>query len=971
MAVSAFSPAPSSDSSSASTASPLWPLWPLPGFEALQSFQPFQPLADAFSDALAESAGAVQSSLGSAFSSALGSALSTAFSSAASPFAALSVTREPSAAASMPAMPALPAAAPAAIQPLFDYLFDAWQRSVLFLDVLRERGNQTYMHEKAGMPPVLAFDYEVIVDGRELQEPCNYALLRIKSEAGAQTDARMRPFVVIDPRAGHGPGIAGFKMDSEVGIALRKGHPCYFVTFFPMPTETQTIQSVGEAEVVFLRKVRELHPEADGKPFVIGNCQGGWAAALVAASAPSLVGPLMLAGSPLSYWAGVRGKNPMRYSGGMLGGSWMSSLAADLGDGHFDGAHLVTNFENLNPANTFWGKLYNLYAKVDTERERFLEFERWWGGHYQLNRAEIDWIVQNLFVGNHLTRNEVYAKHARAPVDLRNIRTPIIVLASWGDNITPPQQALNWIPDLYASVDEIVANEQVIVYCLHDKVGHLGIFVSASVANKEHTELFSALDLIDVLPPGLYEAKITDSTPQAGRLEALDGRYQIRFERRTLDDILALDDGRDDEQPFEVVRRFAENNQRLYDLYVSPFVRASSNALSAHLLREAHPSRVERSLFSDANPALGVLPAMAEAVRTHRLPAAPDNPFTLIEKQVSASIEGAWDTWRDARDAWIESMFYSVYTAPWVQAWVGVAPNTPLDPVAPPLTALRKELAQQRLRAAREHVHKGTLVDAFMRIMAYLADEMRVVQYRPFQRMRELAREYMGDRQPSIAELKESARRQGAIVQLDANAAIEALPELLPDLRTRRLLLSVVYQVATAYAPLEGERAERFAQVQRVLGVEPGSEKAPLPPAGAAPAASPAQPVAQAAPARNRVEATAPTKTAAPKTKAVAKTATKTATKTAPATKVAKTTKPAAAQTPSPAPVAKPRRAARPPAKAVAAAPAQPAAAPEPKAAVKTAPARRARAAASAPASTPGARPTAARRRASPARSKK
>lgn len=721
---------------------------------------------------------------------------------------------------------------PAAIQPLYDYLFDAWQRSVLFLDVLRERGNETYLHEKAGMPPMLRFEYEVIADGRELNDPCNYALLRMLPEEGAPTDPRKRPFVVIDPRAGHGPGIAGFKMDSEVGIALRKGHPCYFVTFFPVPCETQTIQSVAQAEAVFIRKVRELHPESDGLPFIIGNCQGGWAAALLAASAPELVGPLMLAGSPLSYWAGVKGKNPMRYSGGMLGGTWMTSLASDLGDGHFDGAHLVQNFENLNPSNTLWGKLYNLYSNVDTERERFLEFERWWGGHFQLNRAEIDWIVQNLFVGNRLTRNQVYAKNARAPVDLRNIRTPIIVLASWGDNITPPQQALNWIPDLYASVDEVIANGQVIVYCLHDKVGHLGIFVSSSVANKEHTELFSALDLIDVLPPGLYEAKIEDTNPAAGRLEALEGRYEIHFERRTIEDILALDDGRDDEQPFEVVRRFSENNQRLYDLFVSPFVRASTNAFTAHVMRETHPTRVERSVMSDANPALLTLPAVAASVRKHRKPAPPDNPFTQIEKQISASIESAWDTFRDTRDAWVESTFYSVYTAPWVQALVGVSPNQRLDPIAPPLMELRKELAQLRLRAARENLHTGTLVDAFMRIRAYIVDEMRTVQYRPFQRMRELAHEYLGASEPTIAELKAAARTQGAIVQLDPKAAIEALPDLVPDMATRRALLAAVYRIGAAAGPLDGERRERFRDVQRALGVEPGSERAELPPPG-------------------------------------------------------------------------------------------------------------------------------------------
>ena len=53
----------------------------------------------------------------------------------------------------------------------------------------------------------------------------------------------------------------------------------------------------------------------EGGPFVIGNCQGGWALMILAAARPDLVGPILLAGSPVSYWAGVEGKNPMRYSG--------------------------------------------------------------------------------------------------------------------------------------------------------------------------------------------------------------------------------------------------------------------------------------------------------------------------------------------------------------------------------------------------------------------------------------------------------------------------------------------------------------------------------------------------------------------------------------------------------------------------------------------------------------------------------
>ena len=68
---------------------------------------------------------------------------------------------------------------------------------------------------------------------------------------------------------------------------------------------------------------------------------------------PDIAGPLLIAGAPLSYWAGVRGKNPMRYLGGLLGGSWMTAMAGDLGAGKFDGANLVANFESMDPANTY------------------------------------------------------------------------------------------------------------------------------------------------------------------------------------------------------------------------------------------------------------------------------------------------------------------------------------------------------------------------------------------------------------------------------------------------------------------------------------------------------------------------------------------------------------------------------------------------------------------------------------------
>ncbi len=372
--------------------------------------------------------------------------------------------------------------------PVQEYWVDACQRFILTLDVLRQRGND-YLEQAARISPsVLNFAAEVVMDGRTFERPANYVLVRVKPPAGVTIDPRKRPFIVFDPRAGQGPGIGGMKPDSEIGEVLQAGHPCYFVGFLENPMPGQTIEDVCRAEARFVAKVLELHPEADGKPCLIGNCQAGWQITLMSAIRPDLVGPLLLAGAPLSYWAGVHGGAPMRYTGGLLGGTWLTALSGDLGNGRFDGAYLVENFESLKPSNTYWTKLYNLYSKVDTEAPRFLEFEKWWGALILLNAVEMQWIADQLFVGNKLSSGELHTSDGLR-VDLRNIKSPIIVFCSKGDNITPPQQALDWILDLYDHEDEVIANGQTIVYTLHQSIGHLGIFVSGKVATRRTRSL--------------------------------------------------------------------------------------------------------------------------------------------------------------------------------------------------------------------------------------------------------------------------------------------------------------------------------------------------------------------------------------------------------------------------------------------------------------------------------------------------
>src|SRR5262245_6096247 len=127
------------------------------------------------------------------------------------------------------------------LTPAVEYATDAFQRSVLFWDVLRQRGNQYREHIAETVPNVLDYKAELVVDGRTLERPVNDLLVRIVPPAGVKINPKLRPFIVVDPRAGHGPGIGGFKADSEIGVAFKAGHPCYFVGFLPEPVPGQTI----------------------------------------------------------------------------------------------------------------------------------------------------------------------------------------------------------------------------------------------------------------------------------------------------------------------------------------------------------------------------------------------------------------------------------------------------------------------------------------------------------------------------------------------------------------------------------------------------------------------------------------------------------------------------------------------------------------------------------------------------------
>lgn len=708
-----------------------------------------------------------------------------------------------------------------------DYLTDAWQRGILFADVMRQRGNQYRARLEERTPNVLDFPFEAIMSGAELPRPVNYWLVRILPPDGVETDNTKRPFVVIDPRAGHGPGIGGFKPDSEIGDAMKAGHPCYFVGFLPDPVPGQTVEDVMRAEAAFLRKVIELHPRSHGRPAVIGNCQAGWQVLMTASVWPELFGPIIVAGTPVSYWAG---DNPMRYAGGMLGGSWMTALTGDIGAGRFDGAWLVMNFENLDPANTLWTKQYNVYSKVDTEGPRYLDFEKYWGGHVFLNAVEMQYIVDNLFVGNRLATAELMTSDG-VRIDLRNIRSPIVVFCSYGDNITPPGQALGWITDLYRDDDDLISRDQTIVYATHDSIGHLGIFVSSSVGRKEHREFTSNIDLIDLLPAGLYQSVIADHPEDVPTEELTDGKYLMTIEQRSLEDVRAIvKSSPEKERPFAAVTRLSELNLALYRNFMQPWVQAVSTPASARWLQAMHPLRINFEWWNDQHPLAGMVEQWAGAIRAARQPVAADNPWLRVQESTSAVIEQVLDRYRDHRDQITAILFDTLYRSPLMMALAGQSMSEPVPPRQHP-----GESPEQRAYAERESQHlvadipKGGLPEAVVRAVFYVLRHRGEADERHFRHAARLLWPEGGTAAFgfNMSAFRKVVRRQALLMRLHATGAVAAIPTLLEGVPADKLarVHSALIDL-TATSKLTDDEQKSLAEVLALFPAQPSS--APL-----------------------------------------------------------------------------------------------------------------------------------------------
>ena len=302
----------------------------------------------------------------------------------------------------------------------------------------------------------------------------------------------------------------------------------------------------------------------------------------------------------------------------------------------------------------------------------------------------------------------------------------------------------------------------------------------------------------------------------------------MRCEARTLDDIRALG-GNDlaDERRFDAAARLSEVNLALYRTFAQPWVRAMATPPLAETMRRLHPLRLSYEMFGPRNPFLAWVAPLAQTVREHRAPAAPDNPFLALQARVSDRIVEGLEGYRKAVEATSEETFRRVYGAPALQSALGVDTTSGRPPRKAAKDPLHARLVEARIAELRGEMATGGLREATIRALLHVGMAGGGADERRFAAIRRLRREAPEARAMTLAAFKAAVREQYFLLLIDEEAALAALPGLLPgDEGLRRAAFAAIRDVLAVGGPLSEPAAARLGRIATLFGLE--SEPVPL-----------------------------------------------------------------------------------------------------------------------------------------------
>jgi Protein of unknown function (DUF3141) len=197
---------------------------------------------------------------------------------------------------------------------------------------------------------------------------------------------------------------------------------------------------------------------------------------------------------------------------------------------------------------------------------------------------------------------------------------------------------------------------------------------------------------------------------------------------------------------------------------------------------------------------------------------AADNPFVAMQENASRQIVAALDAWRQASETIAERCFFAVYGSPALQAAAGIDPvgTRPLRKASK--HPLHNELLEKRIAELKSRIPVGGLREAVIRALIYVGLARGAVDERGFEALRRIRREHSDS---SLSAFKALVREQFYILLVDTEAALAALPSMLPaDVDTRRKAFDLVKEVMSASGPFSDEDNKRMQRVAHVFGVD-------------------------------------------------------------------------------------------------------------------------------------------------------
>ena len=290
----------------------------------------------------------------------------------------------------------------------------------------------------------------------------------------------LTPTLILPPQAGHHSCIVDFNpRQSQVGVALAAGLDRLFVLEWLEATPATADCSVEE----YVGAVRDAVEHIGEPVHLIGDCQGGWLAAIYAALEPGSVATLTVGASPIDFGAG---EGPLIDYIALMSNLHVSPYEAMVaaGGGLLRGEAMLAGFIALAPEEEGKKHLDLLLEMHDPEFvRRYTEFEDWFKYTQDISGAFYLWIVDHLFIGNELVAGTLEIDGER--VDLRAITCPVTILAGSRDHITPPEQAF--------ALAQHVGTAPEAIRCELVDAGHLGLFMSRAALREHWAPLLAEL----------------------------------------------------------------------------------------------------------------------------------------------------------------------------------------------------------------------------------------------------------------------------------------------------------------------------------------------------------------------------------------------------------------------------------------------------------------------------------------------